>query len=351
LKTIQPELSPPAILKLVGVFILLLVTAACTPVNGSALPTLKIGLVAPFEGRHRPLGYEVLFAVKLALQERNAGAGLSGYRVELVALNDFDEPDEAKIQAQALTVDPDVMGVVGHLSATTTEAAWPVYDAAGLAVVSPWSVSPASPSPSGTVSVAADLAETADHLNRFMDSQGFHEPQIISSLDIPPLQEQTPALILASDGLTAGEIILQLEDRGSTLPRFGRIEVGSPQLTQVAEDAADGLIFVSPGPSLTDTVGGEDFATAYQALAGFSPGPRAILAYDATHTLLDAIEQAIQTYDRQPTRVEVSQRIRQIERPGLTGQITFNQQGRRIEAPIWLYEIADGQYPGIPVSP
>jgi ABC-type branched-subunit amino acid transport system substrate-binding protein len=38
-----------------------------------APPTVKIGLVAPFEGEYRSTGYEVLFAVKLALQQRNQG--------------------------------------------------------------------------------------------------------------------------------------------------------------------------------------------------------------------------------------------------------------------------------------
>src|SRR5215510_3753097 len=65
-----------------------------------APPTVKIGLIAPFEGLYRATGYEVLFAVKLALQERNEGQGLQGYRVELVALNDFNDPVEARRQAQ-----------------------------------------------------------------------------------------------------------------------------------------------------------------------------------------------------------------------------------------------------------
>ena len=92
-----------------------------------APPTVKIGLVAPFEGLYRATGYEVLFAVKLALQERNGGQGLGGYRVELVALNDFNEPTEAAKQARALAADPDIVGIIGHLSSEATRAALPVY--------------------------------------------------------------------------------------------------------------------------------------------------------------------------------------------------------------------------------
>ncbi len=60
---------------------------------GSVKPTVKIGLSAPFEGLYRDLGYEVLYATRLAVRERNAAGGVAGrYLVELVALNDFNEP-------------------------------------------------------------------------------------------------------------------------------------------------------------------------------------------------------------------------------------------------------------------
>ena len=85
-------------------------------VTYGAPPTVKIGLIAPFEGLYRATGYEVLFAVKLALQERNEGQGLQGYHVELVALNDFNDQEEGAKQARALVADPDIVGVIGHLS-------------------------------------------------------------------------------------------------------------------------------------------------------------------------------------------------------------------------------------------
>ena len=55
-------------------------------------PTVKIGLVAPFEGRYRYVGYDVFYAVRLALQEVNAAGGVGGYHVELVAYDDGADP-------------------------------------------------------------------------------------------------------------------------------------------------------------------------------------------------------------------------------------------------------------------
>jgi branched-chain amino acid transport system substrate-binding protein len=326
---------------------------ACAVGGGLNAPrTLKIGLVAPFEGSHRPLGYEALFGVKLALQERNSAGGVHGYRVELVALNDFDEPSEAAIQARALLTDPDVLGVVGHLSSATTLAAVPLYQEAGLAVVIPWSVAPDLELGQGVVSVAADMAEMDARLETTGRDMGLNHVTELSGANFGPIAGNTQAISLATDGLTAGEIMVNLRQANISLPVLGQVEVGSPQTVQVAKAAANGLIFVSPGPDPGQTAEAASFVEAYQALAGFPPGPRAVLAYDATQILLDGIEQSLRINNSYlPTRAHVSAIITTVQRRGLSGDIAFDQQGRRVNAPIWLYQIVAGAYPGTLLSP
>ena len=85
--------------------------SACVPIQISR-PAFKVGLLAPFEGQGRAIGYEALYAAKLALQERNASGGLAGWSVELVALDNANLPHETVRQAQVLAVDPDVMRMV-----------------------------------------------------------------------------------------------------------------------------------------------------------------------------------------------------------------------------------------------
>ncbi len=311
--------------------------------------TLKIGLVAPFEGLHRPLGYEALFGVKLALQERNAAGGVNGYRVELVALNDFDDPDEAQLQARALAADPEVMGVIGHLSAQSTAAAIPVYQAAQLAVVIPWSadVKPAT----GIVSVAATLPDITAYLETLGESLGFKEIVTLSDANLKVMPKQTQAIALAVDGVTAGNILLALPPTRRPQAVFGLADVGSPQTVQVAQAAADGLIYVSPGPDPQTLPEAAAFVKAYQALAGFPPGPRAVLAYDAAQVLLDGIEQSLRINHHQLTRADVSTGIIKVQRRSLTGDIAFTSQGRRVQAPVWAYQITGGLYPGTPLAP
>ncbi len=106
-------------------------------------PTVKIGLVAPFEGRYRQVGYEVIFAVRLAVREANAAGGVAGHTVELVALDDQGNPARALEQARKLALDPQVKLVLGHWLTATTQAAAPEYARLGLPVLQPPASAPA----------------------------------------------------------------------------------------------------------------------------------------------------------------------------------------------------------------
>jgi ABC-type branched-subunit amino acid transport system substrate-binding protein len=93
---------------------------------------VKIGLVGPFEGRHRDIGYDVIYSARLAVREENGVLDEEGYRVSLVALDDFGDPDTAKEIARSLIIDPAVIAVVGHWLTDTTAVAAPLYEEAGL---------------------------------------------------------------------------------------------------------------------------------------------------------------------------------------------------------------------------
>jgi len=105
--------------------------AACT-LPGDAAPIVKIGVIAPFKGAGRPLGYAMLPAVKAAAAEANARGDLGRTRVLVVAFNDDLYGPTAAAQARALTLDPQVLAVIGPWSAETVAAARPILAAAGL---------------------------------------------------------------------------------------------------------------------------------------------------------------------------------------------------------------------------
>lgn len=98
----------------------------------AAPPVVKVGLVAPFEGRYRDVGYDVIYSARLAVREINEAGGIGGYRVALVALDDGGDPEMAAEVARSLVADPAVVAVVGHWRQETTAVAQPIYAEAGL---------------------------------------------------------------------------------------------------------------------------------------------------------------------------------------------------------------------------
>jgi len=89
------------------VSLLLALLVGCTTTR----PITSIGLLGPFEGRHRQQGYEALYAVRLALAD-------SGVDYHLLALDDGGTPASAQQRAAALALDQSVVHVllVGELA-------------------------------------------------------------------------------------------------------------------------------------------------------------------------------------------------------------------------------------------
>ena len=108
-------------------FFILLAWALTACSVGSTAPVVKIGLVAPFEGRYRAIGYEAIYAARLAIREINHAGGVNGMRIELIALDDGGERDRAIEQARKLAIDPQVIAVIGHYRPDATGAAIDIY--------------------------------------------------------------------------------------------------------------------------------------------------------------------------------------------------------------------------------
>lgn len=113
-----------------SIFILFLLTAC-----NSVAPVVKIGLVAPFEGENRAIGYDTIYSARLAVREINEAGGVGGHRIALVALDDSSDIGLAQENAKSLVVDPKVVAVVGHWLPETTAVSAPIYKQANLALI------------------------------------------------------------------------------------------------------------------------------------------------------------------------------------------------------------------------
>lgn len=125
---VRRPLSWTAALSATMLFALVLLTTGCRSVP----PTVKIGLVAPFEGRWRDVGYDAIYAARLAVREANERSSVAGYRVELVALDDGGDAGAAHEAVRTLAADPELMVAMGHWLPATNEAVAQLYDELGL---------------------------------------------------------------------------------------------------------------------------------------------------------------------------------------------------------------------------
>jgi ABC-type branched-subunit amino acid transport system substrate-binding protein len=227
-----------------------------------------------------------------------------------------------------------------------------------MAMVIPWSVSAAALNAAeGIVSVAATTDAASDRLATARQTAGYpHAPLVISQATHLPAEILAPVQ-LEMPAVAAANVLQSLPAAGYTGPVFGQVEVGNRQLLQTAGAAAEGLILVSPGPAISeiDPQRRDSFVEAYQGLAGYPPGPRAVMAYDAAQILLDSLDQVMlfesSWYNDRLTRTEVSAALNNVHNQGLSGEIDFNHLGQRQGAPLWLYQISNANYPGTLIVP
>jgi ABC-type branched-subunit amino acid transport system substrate-binding protein len=252
-------------------------------------PVVKIGLVAPFEGRYRDVGYEVIYAVRLAVREANAAGGVAGYSIELLALDDSGDPAMAVTQAQKIAIDTQVVGVIGDWLDQTTTAAAPAYAAAGLPLLA--------------TTAAPTLDASAFRLWPRAQTLQAQMPQVATPTEGPLSWGQTP--------------FFAVDDQGVRL--------------------------LAPAP-MPDDSADPAFAARFRAIAnGVEPNAYSVLAYDAARLLLDALARDVAMAHGAPTRAGEAAALRQSDYHGLSGPIQFDAQRNWLEARSWLYRSQDGQ--------
>jgi len=197
---------------------------------------IKIALLAPFEGRNRDIGYDALYAARLAIHEHDNN------RIELLAVDDGGTPETARQRVIALQNDPTVQGLLmlGQ-SAAQAEVQAAVEDLPAL-IVGYWG----TPHSDDSVLMLAS-AELTDRVST--DSSLYD----IAALDNP---------------ITAGDWLAQPQ---------------TPQLT----NQVNRITIVSSG-----SLPGADFKERYlnSDLYVPEPGVLATLTYDAAGLLITAIE-------------------------------------------------------------
>src|SRR5215475_13205844 len=98
---------------------------------------VKIGVEGPITGPLAKMGQELANAVKLAAEEWNKKGGVLGKKIEVVELDDQNNPQAGVSAAEKAVADPAVMGVVIGVASAICIPASEVFERANLAMISP----------------------------------------------------------------------------------------------------------------------------------------------------------------------------------------------------------------------
>lgn len=273
---------------------------------GSVRPSVKIGLVAPFEGLYRPVGYDALYAVKLAVREANARGGAGGYLIELVALDDGNLPRQAELAARKVSLDPDVVAVIGHFSDAATRAALPVYRERGLPLVVTASqaaegelVFQLYPDEGEIAEAIADCVCTRSGRIVLLGQEDEGSAAILRErcgsdrVDVAPPGEFLDwggydVLVWLGGAVEGAEVLSWAVEGGFGGEFVGGPEACSPLFVAFAGEEARRAYCIAVNPASLPP----DFALSYRELAGGDPGSYAPLAYEAAELVIAAVREA-----------------------------------------------------------
>jgi branched-chain amino acid transport system substrate-binding protein len=348
------------------------------PVPAEGRATIKIATQSPLSSDRAAGGESIKLGAQLAIEQLKGPLERLGFRVEMVPLDDQDQPHVGVSNAKNVVVDGDILVVIGHLSSGVAIPASEVYKDVTLAMVSPAGASPLV-TDRGLVNVSrvcgrndvqgevgAEFAATtvkarsvyvlhdgtpygrligeafkAEAERRGIRVVGFEGTKERSSFDqvIAWITAKAPDLIyFAGRYDQAAPFFRQARESGVTAKFLGPDGMDSPDLVRLAGKAVVGMHFTSVTGPASALPKARQFVDDFRRRFGKEPGGHAAEAYDATAVALKGIEAAAPG-GKSPSREEVSAAIRRVKLQGITGDIEFDGRGDRKKAPYFVREV------------
>jgi branched-chain amino acid transport system substrate-binding protein len=326
--------------------------------------TIKIGTSVPVGGNLN-VAREILRGVAQAQQEVNQNGGIGGKLLQVEIANDNNAPAMAKQIATAFAKDKNILAVVGHNASEASVAAAPIYQQAGLVMISPTSVARnlsgigsyifrTTPSSKAMASVLAEHIVKSAHKTKvaicFADkteaSQSFQEEfttavfenggKVLRStcnfsdpnFDAAEAPSQAisagaEALVLAPSLGGVHYAIDVLHATKGRLPIFGSQTMYAMETLKQGQEDANRMVIAVPWHSGLETGGA--FAINANKLWGGSGNWRTAMAHDATLVAISGLKLG-------QSREQVQQALSNsgFVVQGATGSIQFLPSGDRL---------------------
>ena len=340
---------------------------------------VKIGHVGPLTGGIAHLGKDNENGARLAVEEANAaGIKIDGKDVKFtfVAEDDQADPKVGTTVAQKL-VDAKVAGVVGHLNSGTSIPASPIYNQAGIPVISGSATNPKlteqgfknqfrvvgrddqqGPAIASYLATAKKpkLVAVIDDATAYGEGIANEVEKTLKAANIKVLPREKgtdkttdwKAVLTKLRGRNPDAVFYGgMDATGGPLMKQGR-ELGmkavfsfgdgacTDKMKELAGDAAEGLLCSQAG--IPPQAASKKFLDAYKKKFNSDPILYAPFTYDAVFLLIEAMKKA----DSADPKKYLPE-LQKISYTGATGPISFDEKGDRKDAEITIFTMKGGK--------
>jgi branched-chain amino acid transport system substrate-binding protein len=378
----NPQIRISAVAAAVGAIFTL---AGCGPSGGGGGSEVKIGHVGPLTGGIAHLGKDNENGARLAIEQANeAKIKIDGKDVKftLVAEDDQADPKVGATVAQKL-MDAKVVGVVGHLNSGTSIPASPIYNQAGVPVISGSATNPKLTEQGfkNQFRVVARDDQQGPAVAKYLADN--NKPKVVAVIDDATAygegiaNEVEKALKGAGINVLPREkgtdkttdwkaVLTKLRGRNPDAVFYGGMDAtGGPLLKQgrelgikavfsfgdgactdkmkeLAGDAAEGLLCSQAG--IPPQAASKTFLDAYKKKFNTDPILYAPFTYDAANLLIEAMKKANSTDPK-----KYLPELQKISYTGASGPIAFDEKGDRKNAEITMFSMKGGKLEPIAV--
>lgn len=363
--------------------------------EGSKAVTVKIGIGAPLTDGAVALGEGIVRGAKLAVKQANESQELKdlGITIETTEGDDRGKPEVGTNVAQQFASDQAMVGVVGHLNSGVSIPASTIYAQANLVQVTPASTNPdltignsidsvfrtctidsvQGPSaadaafndlgfktvfvvddstPYGTGLAAAFRGQFEKDGGKTVGFEKTADNQSDFKALVTKIKGKNPDFVYYGGIYNAGALFTkQLKEGGVAKPIMGGDGLYDGEYVNLAgKDAAEGDFATSVGLPLDQLPKGQDFKTAFEAeYPGEQIAAYDAYAYDAAQVIINGIKAAAAEVgaDKLTTpegKKAIIAAVAKTNIEGLTGPISFDENGDTTNKAITLYTVKDGAW-------
>ncbi|MBE0417614.1 MAG: branched-chain amino acid ABC transporter substrate-binding protein [Coriobacteriia bacterium] len=333
------------------------------PDDTGATETIKIGVHTSLTGGLADYGFAAAEALKIAAEDLS-GFEVDGvtYDIELVIKDDKGEPAEAPIVAQQL-VDEGVVAVIGTLTSGAANAALPIYQAAGIPMISGSATAPdlteqgfenffrtclrddiqgaalgewalelgaekvvvMDDRGDYAVALANEVEEAVDAGGGEVLRQEGQEGEVDFSAQVSNISAFGPDVVIFTGyHREAGLLFKQLTEAGVEAQFMGGDGIKSDLIGEGAGGAenVEGALCTFGGFAQEGMPGFEEFAAKFRDATGEEVGPYAENNYDALGAVVAAMESAGST-----DSADIISALFEVEFDGVMGTLAFDEKG------------------------